>query len=475
MIRVYFDWNVFSNLKEDEFRVFKEKLLNNKSKLLFPYSHAHFTDLMKSFVPSNEKFQFDLDTLSEVCGKHNIGWDGKKSMLYFATPAEFFDSVKDQPDNSLDFDIDELFDQFSAIEDELGFGKIWNTLQTLFKTQKIPFEISEENKEVLNQMFPNLTKDSSMWDFIKEIVSFLKKFLNNKDFYKSFRNTINEKGFRLDPNSSKWESDEVIKQINLFLNSIKENLTFQELVKLAFVNRKEKYTRFEYFKVAYIILDLIGYKRDRLRKKIHSVKNIIADSEHSFYGAHCDYFVAIDKNLLLKSKVLYSEFNISTTVLTFKEFIDIFDTIMHNHPDTVEEIVDETLNSISLNNIVEKHEQKEPKDILLTIKLPVPYLNFFNYVLLQQPSNSNALGLIFYKTFENYADMLYYTETEELFDRVDKIFQFERTESFDKDKQEFIHDLTNKSFTKNIKYGVVRLEREMPSNRIVFQYTLRIK
>ena len=29
MIRVYFDWNVFSNLKGEEFRVFKEKLLKN--------------------------------------------------------------------------------------------------------------------------------------------------------------------------------------------------------------------------------------------------------------------------------------------------------------------------------------------------------------------------------------------------------------------------------------------------------------
>jgi len=53
MIRVYFDWNVFSTLKKTEYFKFKQKINDLNYVLLFPYSPAHFHDLMKSYNKNN--------------------------------------------------------------------------------------------------------------------------------------------------------------------------------------------------------------------------------------------------------------------------------------------------------------------------------------------------------------------------------------------------------------------------------------
>lgn len=66
-------------------------------------------------------------------------------------------------------------------------------------------------------MFPNIHSNSSMWDLMKDITPFSKKLLTEKEYYKDFRKTISDKGFKLDPNSGNWNVDEVFKNIDNFL------------------------------------------------------------------------------------------------------------------------------------------------------------------------------------------------------------------------------------------------------------------
>jgi len=70
MIRVYLDWNVVSNLKKPEFKKLKNFIIEYKQNLQFPYTPAHFNDLMKSYRPDNELFFEDLNTLEFLSEKH---------------------------------------------------------------------------------------------------------------------------------------------------------------------------------------------------------------------------------------------------------------------------------------------------------------------------------------------------------------------------------------------------------------------
>lgn len=325
MIRIYLDWNVFSNLKNEEFDDFRHKLLSNKSKLLFPYSPAHFDDLMKSYSPENEMFKKDLKTLDDIAVKHLLRWEKERTNCLFCVPSQYFLDIKDNYNQPVEFDINNLFDQL----DGFGTGKLGKTLKSLFENQVVPIDINDENKEVLNQMFPNLKPDSNMLDFFKDIGFFSENFIGSRPFYKEFRKTLNDKGLKVESNSGNWNENEVIENISAKLNSLGANLTFQEYVDTAFKYRKQPVTRFEFFKTAYLMLDMIGYKPDKLKKPTDTAKNIVLDSEHAFYGAHCDFFVAIDKNLRIKSKVLYSEFNIPTKVLSLEEFIESLEDLIH--------------------------------------------------------------------------------------------------------------------------------------------------
>ncbi len=475
MIRIYLDWNVFSNLKKDEFLNFKQKILSHKTKLLFPYSPAHFHDLMKSFSPENKMFWNDLNTLDEISEKHLLRWEKKRTMCLFCKPSQYFKDIKDNHNEPIEYDINSLFDQLDEFGKELGLGKYGKMLKTLFKNQIVPIEINNENREVLNQMFPNLKSNSNMLEFFSDIGLFSENFIGSRPFYKEFRKTLNEKGFKIEANSGNWNEKEVVENINEYLNSFETNLTFIDYVQTAFKYR-EPTTRFEFFKTAYLFLDIIGFKSDKLKKPTDTAKNIVVDSEHAFYGAHCDYFVVNDKNLRIKSKVLYSEFKIPTKILSFEEFREVLDDMIHLPPNSTDEIVENAFQYIDFNKVVEKYEKSEEfESEMIAIELPILYFNFFNYVIHQKYEKDKVVGLTYRRVFKNYSDFVYFTELENLFQRIDNLVQFDRDENFEENKQEFIFGQKEVRFKKFIKYGILILEKETHTNRAVLQYYINVE
>lgn len=169
-----------------------------------------------------------------------------------------------------------------------------------------------------------------MWDLMKELGPFTQNLLRNGKYYKDFRENIGEKGFKLGAHAGNWNEEDVIKNIDNFFRIHNINMPFLEYVETALKNKKEPYTYYEFYTTAYLMLDMIGYKSDKLPKPTDNMQNIQTDAEHSFYGAHCDYFIALDKKLRIKSKVLYNEFNISTKILTPDEFLNEIKEVIHS-------------------------------------------------------------------------------------------------------------------------------------------------
>ncbi len=475
MIRIYLDWNVISSLKKPEFQELKEFINKHKQYFQFPYSPAHFTDLMKSYNPNNEYFNSDLETLEYLSGKHHIRWEKDRVKPLFGKPKEFFEGVKDNEDISDLLDMEKIFSDLDDSLKDIGLAKMGTLMKSLFELQPSGIEITEENRDFLKKMFPNLKPDSTMWDLMKDIGPFSQKLLKDGKYYKDFRNSLAEHGFKLEKNSGNWSYDKVIKNIDDFLIRLGTKMSYLEYVETSLKHKKEPITQYEYYTTAYLMLDMIGYKTDKLPKPTDNMQNIQADGEHSFYGGHCDYFVAMDKKLRVKSKVLYNEFNIDTKIIEPKEFIPELEKVIDPLTNNIN-FIQEALDFCNKESLVESYPDENGEGIeTFAFKLPRLYFNFFNYVVYTNYLEQGGFVLTFRKAFKNFSRFIYYTESETLIDTVCDYFGYENKEELETKKNEFVYEDKGALFDWSFEGGLIRMENEEDTKRPILSYILSAK
>jgi len=471
MIRIYLDWNVVSNLKKSENKDLKEFIDKHKEYLLFPYSPAHFNDLMKSCSPDNPYFNQDLEMLQYLSDKHLISWEGKRTKPLFCTPKEYFEGEKNNSEDVFELmNMENLFSELDKISGDAGFIKLGTIMKSLCKLQPAGIEVNDKNREMLQKMFPNISSNSSMWDLMTDILPFAKKFLQDKEYYKDFRQSIGEQGFKLEASAGNWDEQEVIDNIDTFLKDKGTNITFIEYIEATFKHRKEPVNRYEFFTTAYLMLDIMGYKADRLPKPTDNMQNIQTDGEHSFYAAHCDFFVVGDKKLRIKSKVLYNKFNIPTMVIQPNEFVDELEKVIYEFPQNGD-FISEAFDFVNNNEIVESDPYSEENEAeTYAIKLPKFYFNFFNYIVYRYYPSQNGIVLTFQKAFKNYSDFVYYTEAEKLIDRIVTVFGYDDKEELEEIKKEMLYGDKESEITWSFNKGVIKLEIDKNTKRPILSY-----
>lgn len=475
MIRIYFDWDIISKFKTSDFLEIRNFIEKHKKHFLFPYSPTHFKDLMKSYNLENVHFKTDLDNLEYLSEKHLIRWGTEGIEPLFATPKEYFEGEKDNDDIYSLMDIEKIFSELD--EHNLGIGKIGSLMKTLYQLQPTGIQLNNENSEMIKKMFPNISENSTMWDLMKDIPPFSKKLSQNRDYYKDFRKSIGDKGFKLETNSGNWSENEVFEKIDNFLLKQNTNLTFIEYVKTIFKHKNEPGNRFGFYTTAYLLLDMIGYKSDKLPKPTDNMQNIQNDAEHSFYAAHCDYFVVIDKKLRIKSRVLYKKLNINTIVISPKEFIDNLSKVIHSI-DEKTNFIQETFRFCKSENIVENYPLTEENEVeTFVFKLPLFYFNFFNYVVYQNFPKQNCIILIFKRFFKNYSSFIYYTEVERLVDRICDFFGEEdkKEDEMRKKKREFVYENLGTEYNWQFQSGLIKLEKDDESGRPLLIYIIPVE
>ncbi|HAK78729.1 MAG TPA: hypothetical protein DCM71_17925 [Runella sp.] len=471
MIRIYLDWNVVSNLKRPENKELKEFIDKHKENILFPYSPAHFNDLMKSYSPDNQFFNQDLEMLQYLSDKHLIRWEGKRTEPLFDTPNEYFEGEKKDSEDVFELmNMENLFFELDRMSEEVGFGKLGTIMKSLYKLQPAGIEVNDENREMLQKMFPDISSNSSMWDIMTNISPFAKKLLQDKEYYKDFRKSIGDKGFKVEANAGNWNEQEVIDNIDNFLKDKGVDMTFIEYIETTFKHRNEPINRYEFFTTAYWMLDMMGYKSDKLPKPTDNMQNIQTDGEHSFYAAHCDYFVVGDRNLKIKSNVLYKKFKISTIVIQPNELIQELEKVIYEFPQNGD-FISEVFDFINNNEIVDSYPYSEEKEAENYVKkLPKFYFNFFNYVVYRYYPSQNGIVLIFKKVFKNYSDFIYYTEAEKLIDRVVSVFGYEDMEKLEEKKREMVYGDKESEIVWSFNKGGIKLEKDEDSKRPILTY-----
>lgn len=73
--------------------------------------------------------------------------------------------------------------------------------------------------------------------------------------------------------------------------------SFEDFVLMGFGN-KDKVDGFQFFMAAYSILDLIGYKSDKLPKATNAMNSVNIDAQYAYFAAFCDYLITQDSHLI---------------------------------------------------------------------------------------------------------------------------------------------------------------------------------
>ena len=402
MKRIYLDWGVISNLKKPEFADIREHLISHKKDLFFVYSSAHFEDAMRS--EGDERLQQDIKMLESLVDNHLLCYSQKEKTAfpYLATPSEYY---KDHQGQNLD-----LVPSFSELMS--FFDKDIPLVGGLLKSfLNIPFPIPEEvrSQELWEMMLPDLPDSPTLGDVIDSGLSFFNKMQGEKDFYKSYRSAVRATGFSLESNAGNWKSDEVTSKISAMMKALGVDKSFKEFVLMG-AGDKEKEDDFKLFISAYSLLDMIGYKSDKLPKSSNAMNSVNTDAQHAYFASFCDYLITQDSHMASKALALYHEFKIPTIVISPQEAIA-----------ELRENRDDDLVSFLSGQLKEENVEK-CEDGATAFKLAKRFLGVFSHCIVYKKDNNGITLLEFKLAFDNNSRFIFFDEAGMMVDAVCECF-----------------------------------------------------
>lgn len=249
MIRIYLDWNIISNLKKPENKSILDFIEDNKKHLLFLYSPAHFNDLMKS-NQEHPNFQKDLETLEWLCGKHHIRWENDNFAGLFGFPSEYFNEIKDSPAISInDFDIEKQFETLKDLTDDNPFlSKLLDVYKKILQNYNVDLDLNENTLNALKLILPEVQSKSSLWDFAKAFGINSFEMLQQKEIWLNIRKQIHEVGGSLDVNAGNWSKEDVIQNVDAFIQKIFPSpINFFDYIQAAYKERDKPPTLYELY------------------------------------------------------------------------------------------------------------------------------------------------------------------------------------------------------------------------------------
>ena len=303
MKTVYFDSQIFRELKKEENKYLLDKILKLKNnKLKYVYFDAHIYDLQND--KTDKKIE-DLKFMSRIV-ENNY-------MLFDINTNSFIKNETNIENNYNYFNIFSLFNniQGEEIDTELNpLFELLNNILQIIKNLKIPlnfeYRLSEEENNFIQKFIPNCD-NPTIGEIATTTNNTLKNYFENIKSYREDRKDIKN----ILGNNNK---DMVYKSIN---NILKLDID----IKFKFI-------------AIYNMLDMLSEISEKTSKLKY--RNMTIDAMHSFNSMSSDYFITNDNKLMLKSKELYKIINynedlninkIQTTAMSLEEFINIIDNI----------------------------------------------------------------------------------------------------------------------------------------------------
>ena len=382
MIKIYFDWNVLSQMKNGNHSELKEIIQQNNN-LLIPFSTSHISDISASFSENEQQLNFiesDLEFISEITKDYCLYNNGKGVILDVYPPKELFNQTIEDKERFADLSIDGLMKSFEGNEMAENLAKpLFELLKTIPLDQafKEAFE-NPESADIMNRMFPGLKDNPTMDGFFKSF-SKMNFNLNESDGYKDLRETIqNGTGINRD---KIFDSKDPFKYIDESYEKL--NLSVDNL------NKKPDSTPqwFEDIQNEYIKLDMHGYQEDKVnitKGRKETYKNTTEDAFHAAFASTCNFYVINDKKSYKKTKKVYEKLKINTRVFKPEEFLDYYKKYLgYENPALDFNIMENLINS-------EHFELVESESgIYKYYFFPYFLFGFFNKIVIFYPNEEN--------------------------------------------------------------------------------------
>jgi hypothetical protein len=313
MKSAYLDWNIFTAIEKVDDPTFKERETFSKieeaiksGKLLTPYSNAHINDIVRGSLKNDFYIPLHLKTLKRLTKDLCITqyWNFKNATWHIRPVEEFYQTAKD--------DAETIPQSFSQLIDWDTTG-LWTMNLLLMRSQKLPgtwLQIYDADP-IFDFIFPLSKREPNVLMLCEDLYSF--SFNARKDFklYKSLRSFVNKHRGKLQNQES------TIDKMERALGGTPEHLKFDNTwEKLSAQNKTSANPIYQRVTDTYYKIDFRGYKSDE------KFENMIDDSLHVFYGAHCNYFVTIDDRCHYKATETYKELGIKTVVCKPLDFIN---------------------------------------------------------------------------------------------------------------------------------------------------------
>jgi len=414
MIRIYFDSDVINNIHSGNSPDISNILAKNRNKLLIPFSQAHIYDKLTS--RAHDRFWPDIDFISSFTDKKLLNYNKKSKFTHceIASVREVFEAIDEgialreklsDVDNMVKFlndGITELIEEFSESE------------ATVDQEGVMVF------KEFYDVMNNTLDSKDNYKDLIQEAMNKACSIEKDPLEYKKQREEM-LKSFKLPSHFMQLELDQVIEHID---NEIRIKTRHDNFLEYAREDLKEtdKEDSFLNYIQCYFTLGNIGYYADKIvvdKEKVF--QNHLNDSMHSFFGAHSDYFVVLDRRLKAKTKVLYKLFNIDTLVVSPNELIEELNIRLVNNTN-----VDDVLNVINKNQPVDTLIEDGIYKFLY--RLEHYFLDYFTHVQIEKPTLIEPIKIMFLKQYSNYSNVLFFEEFDSVIKNIQKYLNLTETD-----------------------------------------------
>lgn len=380
MIKIYFDWNVMSQIKNGDHKELREIIFDNE-KLFIPFSTSHIGDIFSIFKETDTQRDYiesDLNFISELTKDKCLMNTGKDVVLDFYPPKELFEQRIEEKDLFNDISLDGLMNIFEQDDLTKSIGKsLINLLKSipLEESFKQAFE-NPESAEQMDKMFPGLKENPTMEGFFKSF-SKMNLNLNESDGYQELRKTV-QGGMGINRDKI-FDSDDPYKIIDGKYKKI--GTSPNQFID----NSKNAPEWFNEITNEYLLLDMHGYQEDKVNIKKgrkETFKNTTEDAFHAAFASTCSFYVINDNKSYKKTKLIYEKLGINTIVFKPTEFIEYYQKYL--------DIKDAILNfriPFEIIKTAEFYEEVMESATLRTYYVPFFFFGFFNKIMVLIPND----------------------------------------------------------------------------------------
>jgi hypothetical protein len=170
---------------------------------------------------------------------------------------------------------------------------------------------------IYQKMFPKTYLSKNMSSMFDDLLTLNERISKDHDMYRDFKRMVNPENIsefvKILPQGKTVDKKELKKTLKKY--------DFEASTE-AFAPKTKTSENQWYDKITnlYSQIDFKGYKTDK------EFANMIDDSKHTFYGAHCKFFITLDTRCYYKATEVYKRLNIGTLVFTPMEFLEHVNT-----------------------------------------------------------------------------------------------------------------------------------------------------